>query len=643
MVFTDFRIRHYSNGTTAARQIYIKDSGMKRTQLSKKMFLTLNLCALALFTTHYSAIAQQKSNGPQYAISMHGTPALTADYKHFQYADPMAIKGGRFNFGVVGTFDSVNPFILNSMRTTARGMWDPQLGHTLFESLMYRNKDEPFTLYGLLAEKVEMPDDRSWIEFTLNAKAKWSDDVPVTPEDVIFSYELLTEKGRPPYSSRSKRFEKIEKTGDRKVKITFNEKSNREYPLIVAAFTPVLPKHATVIEGFENSTLTPLIGSGPYKVKSLDAGRKIVYERDPNYWGKDIPVRNGFNNFDEIAIEYFQQSSALFEAFKKGEVDVITESQPKKWERDYSFPAVKDGNVVKKTFTSGAPSNMQAFIFNTRHDIFKDRNVREALSNLFDFETMNKNLFFNVFKRTNSFWQGSHLSSFGQPASEFEKELLAPFPDSVSDDVMNGSWRPTTSKGNGPNRKVVRAALGQLLKAGFKREGSELFAPSGKPFTFEIMTKSSSEESLALAYKANLAKVGINITIRQVDDSQFQRRTKEYEYDMIIGAYSASLSPGAEQTWRWGTKSTNVPGTFNYAGASDPAIDAVIEAIVQARETEEFTSAVRAMDRLLISGHYVIPTYHLGKQWIAHWKYLDHPEKTPLYGVRFPVWWNKGK
>lgn len=616
---------------------------MSKIAIKTKVFLALNLLSASLLTGTLPAIAQQSSTGPQHAISMHGSPALPADYKHFQYANPNAIKGGRFNFGVVGTFDSVNPFILNSMRTTARGMWDPQLGHTVFESLMYRNKDEPFTLYGLLAEKAEMPDDRSWIEFTINAKAKWSDGVPVTPEDVIFSYELLTQKGRPPYSSRSKRFEKIEKTGDRKVKITFNEKSNREYPLIVAGFTPVLPKHATNIEGFENSTLTPLIGSGPYLVKSIDAGRRIVYKRNPNYWGKDIPVRNGFNNFDEVAIEYFQQNTTLFEAFKKGEVDVISESQPTKWERNYNFPAVTNGDVIKKTFTSGAPSNMQAFIFNTRRNTFKDRDVREALSNLFDFESMNKNLFFNVFNRTNSFWQGSHLSSFGQPASEFEKNLLAPFPDSILDEVMNGSWRPTKTKGNGPDRKVVRAALGQLLKAGFKREDGKLLGPNGKPFTFEIMIKNSNEESLALAYKSNLAKVGINISIRQVDDSQFQRRTKEYDYDMIIGTYSASLSPGAEQTWRWGTKSTNVPGTFNLAGANDPAIDAVIEAIVQAREADDFISAVRAMDRVLISGHYVIPTYHLGKQWLAHWKHLEHPEKTPLYGNRFPVWWSNGK
>lgn len=580
---------------------------------------------------------------PSHGISMHGTPALPADFKSFQYANPNAPKGGRFNFGVVGTFDSLNPFILNSMRTTARGMWDPQIGNMMYESLMYRNRDEPFTLYGLLAEKVEMPDDRSWIEFTLNSNAKWSDGVPVTPEDVIFTYELLTEKGRPPYSSTSGRFEKIEKTGDLKVKITFNEKSNREYPLIVAGFRPVLPKHAIDTENFENSTLTAPIGSGPYKIKTVDAGRKIVYERDPNYWGKDLPIKQGFDNFDEVAVEYFQQSSALFEAFKKGLVDVKSESDPARWQRDYDFPAVQDGRVEKSIFKGGAPSNMQAFIFNTRRDVFGDKNVREALSMLFDFESINKNLFFGVYKRTQSFWQGSHLSSIGQPASEYEKKLLAPYPNSIQAAILDGTWRPTVSNGSGADRKVLRAALGKLQAAGYKRDGTALVGKDGKALTFEILTKNADEEKLAIAYQNNLSKLGIDASIRQVDDAQFQVRVKSYDYDMIIGAYSASLSPGAEQVWRWGSKSKDVEGTFNYAGASDPAIDAAIESIVQARDADDFTSSVRALDRLLLSGHYVVPMYHLGQQQIASWGYLSYPEKTPLYGNRFPVWWHNGK
>lgn len=606
----------------------------------KKLAATFAAVAFTFTTTTAYTLADAE---PVHGISMHGTPALPADFKSFQYANPDAPKGGRFNYGVVGTFDSLNPFILNSMRTTARGMWDPVIGNMMYESLMYRNRDEPFTLYGLLAEKVEMPDDRSWIEFTLNAKAKWSDGVPVTPEDVIFTYELLTEKGRPPYSSTSGRFEKIEKTGDRKVKITFNEKSNREYPLIVAGFRPVLPKHAINTENFENSTLEAPIGSGPYKIKQIDAGRRIVYERDPNYWGKDLPIKQGFDNFDEVSIEYFQQTVALSEAFKKGLVDIKSEADPAKWERDYDFPAVKDGRVVKKIFQGGAPSNMQAFIFNTRKDVFKNKDVREALSMVFDFESLNKNLFFDVYKRTQSFWQGSHLSSIGQPASDFERELLAPFPDAVQKDILEGTWRPTKTKGNGADRSVLRAALGKIIAAGYKREGSTIVNPTGKPLAFEILTKNTDEEKLAIAYQANLAPLGIKVSIRQVDDAQFQRRVKVYDYDMIIGAYSASLSPGAEQVWRWGSKSRDVEGTFNYAGASEPAIDAAIEAIVQARKAEDFTSAVRTLDRLLLSGHYVVPMYHLGRQQVAHWNYLSHPEKTPLYGNRLPVWWNNGK
>lgn len=591
------------------------------------------LVGLSSFSTHAE---------PVHGISMHGTPALPADYKSFQYANPDAPKGGRFNYGVVGTFDSLNPFILNSMRTTARGMWDPVIGNMMYESLMYRNRDEPFTLYGLLAEKVEMPDDRSWIEFSLNPKAKWSDGMPVTPEDVIFTYELLTEKGRPPYSSTSQKFEKIEKTGDHKVKITFNEKSNREYPLIVAGFRPVLPKHAIDASTFENTTLESPIGSGPYKIKKVEPGRQIVYERNENYWGKDLPIKRGFDNFDEIAVEYFQQTTALSEAFKKGLVDVKSESDPAKWERDYDFPAANDGRVIKKEYQGGAPSNMQAFIFNTRRDVFKDRALREALSMVFDFESLNKNLFFGAYKRTQSFWQGSHLSSIGQPASEFEKKLLAPYPDSIQADIMDGTWRPTKTNGSGADRKVLRAAFAKLQAAGYKREGSSVVDSTGKPLTFEILTKNTEEERLALAYQNNLSKLGITITIRQVDDAQFQRRAKTYDYDMIISAYSASLSPGAEQVWRWGSRSKDVEGTFNRAGASDPAIDAAIESIVQSKGSDDFRDSVRALDRLLLSGHYVIPMYHLGKQQVAHWNYLSHPEKTPLYGYRLPVWWHNG-
>ncbi|MCU0789702.1 MAG: extracellular solute-binding protein, partial [Nitratireductor sp.] len=338
---------------------------------------------------------------------MLGEPALPAGFEHFPYVNPGAPKGGKITYGVNGTFDSLNPFVLSSMRTTARGMWDPEYGKLVFESLMTRSADEPFTLYGLLAQEVVMPQDRSWMEFTLNPDARWADGKPVTPQDVIFTYELLTEKGRPPFNARMAKIAKIEESAPGKVKFTFNDQSDREFPLIVAGFMPVLPKHATPVEGFESSTLTPMLGSGPYAIETVEPGSRIVYKRRGDYWGKDLPVNRGQYNFDTVEIDYFGSAQARFEAFKKGLFDVYPEGDPAQWERAYDFPAVAEGRVKKAVFETGTPANMFGFVFNTRKPVFADPKVRQALSMLFDFEWANKNLFFGAYKRTGSFWQGS--------------------------------------------------------------------------------------------------------------------------------------------------------------------------------------------------------------------------------------------
>jgi peptide/nickel transport system substrate-binding protein len=588
-------------------------------------------------------MAGPPGTGPKHGIAMYGDPAESPDFTHLSYANPDAPQTGRISYGVVGNYDSLNPFVLNSMRTTARGMWDPEYGQLVFESLMTRSKDEPFTLYGLLAESAEMPEDRSWIEFTLNKDAKWQDGKPVTPEDVIFTYELLTEKGRPPFSSRTKRIASIDKTGDRKVRFTFNETSNREYPLIIAGFTPVLPKHAIDVATFDQSSLTPMLGSGPYKVKTVDPGKKIVYEKDPNYWGKNLPVNKGMLNFNEIGVEYFLQQTSLFEAFKKGLVDVYTEGDPAKWQRAYDFDAVTSGKVIKQEFVSGDPANMTGFVFNTRRPIFANRAIREALSLAFDFETINKNLFFDAYKRTESFWQGSELSAIGVPANDIEKALLAGYPDAVQPDIIDGSWRMPVTDGSGADRKILREVLKRLQDAGVKRDGSTLVLPDGTPFQFEIMTRDQSEEKIALSFQQTLQKLGINLTIRTVDDAQYQKRLQTFDYDMIIATYSASLSPGIEQTGRWGTEAKTTEGSFNYAGVSDPAVDHLMTKLVEARGRDDFIASVRALDRVLLSGHYVIPLYHLGSQRVAYWSRLGHPEKTALYGNQLPTWWFKGE
>ena len=581
------------------------------------------------------------SGNPGYSLTMYGSPALPPDFTSLSYANPDAPQGGKISYGVVGSFDNVNPFILKSMRNTARGLWDPEYGHLYFQSLMMRSQDEPFTLYGLLAEKAEMPEDRSWIEFTLNAKARWHDGKPIIPEDVIFTYEVLTAKARPPFSTRMKRIKSIEKTGERKVKFTFNDQSDREFPLIIAGFTPVLPSHAIDVATFDNSTLEPMIGSGPYRISAIEAGKQIRFRKDPDYWGMDLPVNRGLFNFEEITIEYFRQQNTLFEAFKKGIIDVYTEGDPAKWQRNYDFEAVTNGSIVKGEFTSMAPANLSGFVFNTRRPIFADRAVREAVSMAFDFETVNKNLFFGAYTRTGSFWHGSELSSVGRPASDFEKQLLADYPNAVQPEMMAGTWRPSVSNGRGGDRKILRETFERLQAAGFRRQKDQLVDRNDKPFAFEIMTRNLSEEKIALSFQSTLKRLGISVQIRSVDDAQYQQRLNTFDYDMVIAGYSASMSPGIEQNWRWGSQAKDVEGSFNYAGVAEPVIDHLIRKMVESKGSDEFTAAVRALDRVLLSGHYLIPLYHLESKWIAYRSYLGHPDKPALYGNQFPVWWHK--
>ena len=593
-------------------------------------------------TAQAQTVATAQDSVPSYALSMHGDIALPADFKHFPYTNPAARKGGNITYGVVGTFDSLNPFVLQSMRTTARGMFnDADFGNLMFETLMQRSANEPFTLYGLLAERVETDDARSFIEFTLNEQAKWSDGKPVTPEDVIFTYEILTEKGRPPYNARMNRIAKIEKTGERGIRFTFNDKADREFPLLLASTMPVLPKHAVDPETFGKASLKPPIASGPYIVKTVKPGERITYQRNPDYWAKDLPSRSGFSNFDTITIEYFRNETSYFEAFKKGIVDVYVDGSPNHWSKAYDFPAVKQGKVIKDTFVKGTPANMLGFVFNTRREKFADVKVRRALSELFDFEWANRSLFSGQYDRMASFWQGSELSSVGRPASEGEKQLLAPYQDKILPETMDGTWRPTTTNGSGHDRAPAKKAYDLLEQAGFTFENGVAHTPEGTRLSFEIMTRSVDEEKLALAYKRNLARLGIVAEIRSADDAQYQQRLQNFDYDMIIGALTASLSPGNEQWMRWGSGSRDASGSFNYPGAQDPAIDAMIEAMLAAKDRPAFTDAVRAFDRLLISGSYYLPLYYLPKQQVARWERIKIPQKTSLYGYQFPTWWTE--
>lgn len=581
---------------------------------------------------------------PVHALAMQGEPALPADYDHFNYVNPDAPKGGSITYCVVGSFDNLNPFILRSLRTTARGMMDQAFGNLVFEPLMQRNYDEAFSLYGLLADTADMDPERKSIEFHLDPNAKWSDGEPVTPEDVLFTYDVFTEKGRPPYSQRMKAIAKLEKTGDRSVRFTFNDKADREFPLIIA-LTPIIPKHAFNKDTFDRTTLKPVIGSGPYTVAQVVPGQRIVFKRNPDYWGKDVPSKRGFDNYDQITIEYFLNANAKQEAFKKGICAIDDDSDPVKRERDLDFPAFHRGEVIAETFDTGIPPVVNGFLFNTRLPKFSNPVVRRALGMLYDFEWANKNLFGGKYTRTMSFWQNSELSALGHPASEKEKALLAPYPGRVPADVMDGTYRPPVTDGSGQDRKVLKAAFELLKSAGYTVQDGAMLDPEGKPFGFEILTASQDEERLAAIYQRTLEKLGIDVGIRSLDGDQIQSRKQRFDFEVLVGStgFNNSLSPGIEQTGRWGSAAAKAEGSFNLAGVADPAVDAAIEAMLRARSKEDSVAAVRVLDRLLISGNYMVPTQHNNQQWLAYWNYLEHPQKTPIYGYQLPTWWRKPK
>lgn len=568
----------------------------------------------------------------RYGVAMHGEPALPEGFGRLPYARPDAPKGGRVTFGWLGSFDTLNPYGYKGQPPQAtRGL--------VYETLLARSFDEPFTLYGLIAESVAMPDDRSSVAFRLNAAARFSDGEPVTAEDVVFSFELLRDRGHPSFRSNYRRVRAVAAPDARTVRFDLAGTDDRELPLILGLM-PVLPAHAIDPETFEETTLSPPVGSGPYVVGAVEPGRGVTFRRDPNYWGSNLPVNRGLNNFDEIRYDYYRDANALFEAFKKGLVDIRPEGDPVRWTTGYDFPAVQRGDVLRETFRTGLPKGMNAFVFNTRKPLFADARVREALSLLFDYEWVDRNLYGGATRRTTSFYEGSELSSTGRPADERERQLLAPHPGAVRPDVMDGTWRPPASDGSGRDRDQLRRALGLLAEAGWSVTGGELRrSASGEPFRFEILVSNKDQERLALAYSRALERAGVRATVRLVDNVQAFRRMQTYDFDMIQYVWVSTLSPGAEQRKYWSSVAADTPGERNYMGVKQPAVDAMIAALLAARDRPEFVSAVRALDRVLLSGFYVVPLFHVPDQWIARWRGVERPETTPLYGPAFETWW----
>ena len=588
---------------------------------------------LTLGATLASLVAPQLASAePRHAIAMHGEPAMPANFSAFPYVNPDAPKTGRLVHGVLGTFDSLNPMIV-------KGLAPSEMRGYVIEGLMARGYDEPFTLYGLIAESVDTDAARSYVTFNINPKAQFSDGKPVTADDVIFSWQLLRDHGRPNYRTYYAKVAKAEVLGARSVRFDLAGSDDRELPLILGLM-PVLPKHAIDPEKFEETTLAPMIGSGPYVIDAVDAGRSITLKRNPNYWGRDLAVNRGYWNFETIRLDYYRDGNSHFEAFKKGLYDVRAELDPTRWEQGYDFPAVRDGRVIKEAVTNGMPKGMLAFVFNTRRPIFADIRVRQALLLLFDFEWINKSFFFGRYVRTKSFFDGSELSSSGRPADERERTLLARFPDTVAPEMMAGAWAPPVTDGSGRDRDTLRAALALLEAAGYEFAGTQLRArDTKKPFAFEIMVSTREQERVALQFSQTLKRVGITAAIRTVDAVQYDRRRITYDFDMMQYRWDQSLSPGNEQAFYWGSAAADEDGTRNYMGVKSPAIDAMIAALLKAEAREDFVAAVRALDRLLLSGFYVIPLFHSGEQWIARWAGIAHPERTPLTGYLPETWW----
>jgi peptide/nickel transport system substrate-binding protein len=567
-----------------------------------------------------------------HAIAMHGTPALPPGFSHFPYVDPAAPKGGRLIEGVVGTFDSLNPFIV-------RGLAIPEIRGYVVESLLTRGYDEPFTLYGLVARAVETDAARSYVTFTLDERARFSDGTAVTPEDVIFSWQLLRDHGRPSMRTYYTKVAAATAVGARAVRFDFAAGGDRELPLILGLM-PLLARHATDPDRFEETSFTAPLGSGAYTVADVRPGESITLRRNPDYWGRDLPVNRGLWNFDEIRLDFYRDVNSHFEAFKKGLFDVRLETDPGRWERGYDFPAARNGLVVKEAFTTGVPKGMTAFVFNTRRPLFADPRVREAIGLLFDFDWINHNFFFDRYRRTASYFEGSELASTGRPADAREDALLAPFPGAVRDDVRAGTWSPPRSDGSGRDRETLRRALELMAAAGYALAGSELRErESGHPFAFEILVTTRDQERLALAFARDLRRAGIDARLRVVDAVQYDRRLQTFDFDMIQFTWAESLSPGNEQAVYWGSAAADEPGSRNHMGARSKAIDAMIAALLRAETRTDFVAAVRALDRVLISGRYVVPLFHLPEQWVARWTRIEHPATTSLSGYLPETWW----
>ena len=590
--------------------------------------------ALAALLACFSVLAEVPGaiGQPAHGIAMHGAPALPPGFPHLPHVEPDAPKGGQLRLGASGSFDNLNPF-------TIKGNTPPGLREYVFESLMGRSSVEPFTLYGLIASGIETPPDRSAVTFHLRPEARFSDGTPITADDVVFTHRLLAEKGWPFHRLHYGKVGKVETIAPRAVRFTFKVQGDRELPLILGLM-PILPRHRMTPEAIERTTLEAVVGSGPYLIGRIDAGRSLTYRRNPDYWGRNLPLQRGRFNFDEITYEFFRDQSAMFEAFKAGELDARVEDDPTRWAEGYQFPAIQSGVVKRREVPIGLPAGMSAIALNTRRAPLDDQRVRRALIELFDAEWINRSLYHGLYRRTTSYFSRSDLASSGRPADARERTLLAPFAGAVRKNILEGLPHLPETDGSANNRTGPREASRLLAEAGYKLSGGRMVRErTGQPLAFEFLASSRTQERLVLAYADNLKRLGITLRLRQVDSAQYSSRMKSFDFDMAQTTWGASLSPGNEQYNRWSAAAAQAQGSFNYVGVGTPAADAMIGALLSAERREDFVSAVRALDRVLLSGDYVIPLFHVPGQWLAWRTRVAFPDKPRLSGVDFDTWW----
>jgi microcin C transport system substrate-binding protein len=589
--------------------------------------LLRSLSALALLSVSCLAPAATQSS---HAIALHGLPRYPAGFQAFEYVNPAAPKGGEVRLEAMGTFNSLNPFINKGV--AADGIFN------IYDTLTLKSDDEPFSEYGLLAEKIERdPADKSWITFHLNPKARFSDGKPVTAADVVFSFDIIRKDGDPQYRAYYGDVAKVEALDSQRVKFTFRNGNNPELQMIVGQLQ-ILPKHYWAKRNFNSTNLDIPVGSGPYVIDRVDSGRSISYSRNADYWGAALPVNRGRHNFDRMTYVYYRDRTVSLEGFKAGQFDYRLENKAKTWAVDYDFPAVKSGLVKKVQLPNENPAGMQGFVFNLRRPLFQDVRVREAMGYAYDFEWANRTMFYGAYTRTNSYFANSELAARGAPGKD-ELALLEPFRKQLPANVFTAPPQPPKTDGSGNIRPNLMKAQQLLAAAGWQIRNGKLTDKGGRVFAFELLNVQPEMERVIMPFRANLAKLGIDMKIRTVDVPQYIERERGFDFDMIIERMPQSLSPGNEQRGYWTSAFADQPGSRNLMGIKNPVVDALVEQIITAPSREQLVSRTRALDRVLLAGFYVIPQYHLGSDRIAYWDFFERPRLKPKYGTGFDTWW----